>query len=131
MKAAGMKTAHSTSAIAISAPPTSSILLIAASRGRSPASMLRSTFSTTTIASSTTMPTASTSPNKVRLFSVKPNIAITKNVPISEIGIAISGISAARQVCRKMMTTMTTSRIASRIVSCTAFTDSWMNCVGS
>ena len=131
MNAAGMNTAHSTSEIAISALPTSSMLLIAASRGRKPASILRSMFSTTTIASSTTMPTASTSPNRVRLFSVNPNIAITKNVPISEIGIATSGINAARQVCRKMITTMTTSRIASRIVSCTAFTDSWMNWVGS
>ncbi len=131
MNAAGMNTAHRTSAIAISAPPTSSMLLMAASRGRSPASMLRSTFSTTTMASSTTIPTASTSPNRVRLFSVKPNIAMTKNVPISEIGMATSGITAARQVCRKMITTTTTSRIASRMVSCTAFTDSWMNCVGS
>ena len=36
MKAAGTNTAHSTSAIAISAPPTSSMLLIAASRGLKP-----------------------------------------------------------------------------------------------
>ena len=56
MKADGTNTAHSTSAIAISAVPTSSMLRIAASRGDSPAAMLRSTFSTTTIASSTTMP---------------------------------------------------------------------------
>ena len=55
-----MNTAHSTSAIATSAPPTSSMLLTAASRGLSPAAMLRSTFSTTTIASSTRIPIAST-----------------------------------------------------------------------
>ena len=36
MKAAGTNTAHSTSAIAISAPPTSSMLLMAASCGREP-----------------------------------------------------------------------------------------------
>ena len=71
--------------------------------------MLRSTFSTTTIASSTTMPTASTSPNSVRLFSVKPNVAMKKNVPISDTGIAMIGMTAARQVCRKMMMTSTTS----------------------
>ncbi len=131
MKAAGTNTAHSTSAIAISAPPTSSMLLIAASRGCRPAAILRSTFSTTTMASSTTMPTASTSPNNVRLLSVKPNIAIRKNVPISDTGIATSGMTAARQVCRNRMTTSTTRRIASRMVSCTALTDSWMNWVGS
>ena len=34
-----------------------------------PACRLRSTFSTTTIASSTTIPTASTSPNSDRLFA--------------------------------------------------------------
>ena len=50
--------------------------------------MLRSTFSTTTIASSTTMPMASTSPNSDRLLSEKPNMLMTKKVPISEIGIA-------------------------------------------
>ena len=62
---------------------------------------------------------------------MKPNIAMKKKVPISDTGMATSGITAARQVCRKMMITSTTSRIASRIVSCTALTDSWMNCVGS
>ena len=40
--------------------------------------MLRSTFSTTTMASSTTMPIASTRPNSDRLFSVKPNAAMKK-----------------------------------------------------
>ncbi len=81
-------------------------LVHAADRGLArdkPAAMLRSTFSTTTIASSTTMPTASTSPNSVRLFSVKPNIAMKKNVPISDTGMATIGMTAARQVCRKMM----------------------------
>ena len=92
--------------------------------------MLRSTFSTTTIASSTTMPTASTSPNSVRLFSVKPNIAMKKNVPISDTGIATIGMIAARHVCRKMMMTSTTSTTASRIVSITALTDCRMNSVG-
>ncbi len=43
---------------------------LAGAQARRP--MLRSTFSTTTMASSTTMPTASTSPNSDRLFSEKP-----------------------------------------------------------
>ena len=38
--------------------------------------MLRSTFSTTTIASSTTMPIASTRPNSDRLLSEKPKAAM-------------------------------------------------------
>ena len=71
MNIEGTNTAHSTSAMAISAEPTSFMLLIAASRGLRPLSMLRSTFSTTTIASSTTMPIASTNPNNERLLSEK------------------------------------------------------------
>jgi len=69
INAAGMNTAQSTSAMAISAPPTSSMVRCAASFGESPARSCRSTFSTTTIASSTTMPMASTRPNSDRLFS--------------------------------------------------------------
>ena len=116
MKAAGMNTAESTRAMATSAPPTSSIVACEASRGDMPARMLRSTFSTTTIASSTTMPIASTRPNSERLFSEKPTAAITANVPISDTGIAAIGISEARQVCRKRMTTTTTRMTASNIV---------------
>src|SRR5258705_13887954 len=68
----GTNTAQSVSAIEISAPPTSSIVTCAALAGVIPRSRLRSTFSTTTIASSTTMPTASTRPNSDRLFSEIP-----------------------------------------------------------
>ena len=57
------------------------IALIVASRGSRPSSMWCSTASTTTIASSTTMPMASTSPKSVRLLSEKPSAAMTANVP--------------------------------------------------
>ncbi len=123
MNADGTNTAVSTSAMAINAAPTSSILLIAAARGSSPSAMLRSTFSTTTIASSTTMPTARTSPNSDSVLIVKPNIAMKKKVPTSDTGMAMSGITAARQVCRNITTTSTTRKMASPIVSCTASTD--------
>ena len=72
MKAVGTNTAISTSEIASTAVPTSSMVRCAAARGASPIAMLRSTFSTTTMASSTTMPTASTRPNKVSMLSEKP-----------------------------------------------------------
>ena len=117
--------------MAISAEPTSFMLFFAASRGKSPVAMLRSTFSTTTMASSTTMPIASTSPNSDRLLSVKPKAAMKKNVPMSETGMATSGMMAARQVCKNTITTSTTSTIASPMVSITASTDCRMNCVGS
>ncbi len=92
--------------------------------------MLRSTFSTTTMASSTTMPMASTRPNSDRLLSEKPNAANRKNVPINDTGMATMGMIAARQVCRNRMTTSTTSTTASRIVVTTASTDCWMKSVG-
>ena len=93
--------------------------------------MLRSTFSTTTMASSTTMPIASTRPNSVSALIEKPNTYITANVPITEIGTATSGMIEARQVCRKMMTTSTTSATASSSVCTTASMEARTNCVGS
>ena len=71
--------------------------------------MLRSTFSTTTMASSTTMPMASTRPNSDSALIEKPNASITAKVPMSETGTASSGMIDARQVCRKRITTSTTS----------------------
>src|SRR5208337_947177 len=121
--AVGTKTAQSTNAIEISATPTSSMVENAASLGLIPSSIFRSTFSTTTIASSTTMPTASTSPNKVRLLIEKPNKDITKNVPISDTGMATSGMMVARQVCRNTKTTITTSATASKMVLMSSSTD--------
>ena len=57
---------------------------VVASTGECPSSSHRSTFSTTTMASSTTMPMASTNPNSDRLFSENPNTFITANVPMSD-----------------------------------------------
>ena len=64
------------------------------------------------------------------MLSEKPNKVIVKKVPISEIGIAKSGMTAARQVCRNKTITSTTSSTASKIVVMTACTDSWINWVG-
>jgi hypothetical protein len=128
LKADGMNTAHSVSAMAISAPQTSSMVRCAASRGRMPSRRFRSTFSTTTMASSTTMPTASTRPDSDRLLSEKPSAARIEKVPIDEIGI---GTIDARQVCRKTITTTTTRATASRIVLTTSCTDWAMNSVVS
>ena len=68
------------------------------------------------MASSTTMPIASTKPKSVRLLIVKPKMCIKKNVPTIEIGIAKSGITAARQFCKKSIITKTTRSVASSIV---------------
>jgi len=120
MKAVGTNTAVSTRAMATSAPPTSSMVRWAASLGVLPSRRWRSTFSTTTMASSTTMPIARTSPNRDRLFSENPNAAMTAKVPISDTGMATIGITAARQLCRKIITTSTTRTSASNSVFSTS-----------
>jgi hypothetical protein len=51
-------------------------------------------------------------------------------VPISETGIATTGMTAARQRCRKTMMTSTTSTIASNKSVITASIDWEMNSVG-
>ena len=64
-------------------------------------SMKRAMFSMTTIASSTTSPVASVRPKSVSVLIENPNAAISANVPISETGIVIAGISVVRQFCKK------------------------------
>ena len=112
-------------------PLTSSMALWEASRGDSPASMFRSTFSTTTMASSTTMPMASTSPNSDSVLIEKPKPSRTAKVPTIEIGTATSGMIEARQVWRNSTTTITTSRIASNSVLTTSRMPSRTLMVGS
>ena len=131
MNAVGTNTAHSTRAIAMIGPDTSSMARRVAAIGVSPSAMCRSTFSTTTIASSTTMPMARTRPKSDSVFSEKPSQSRTANVPTSETGTATSGMIDARQVCRNVTTTSTTSSTAMNSVSTTALIDSRTNTVGS
>ena len=93
-KASGMNTDTSTTVTPTIAPEICPIALRVASSGGKPSVvMMRSTFSTTTMASSTTMPITSTMPNIVSTLIEKPNISSTANVPISEIGTTSVGIS--------------------------------------
>ena len=127
----GTNTAHSTRAMAMIGPDTSRMAWWAAASGARPSAMLRSTFSTTTIASSTTMPIASTSPNRVSVLIEKPSKCSTAKVPTTDTGTAISGMIEARQVCRNRITTSTTSKVASSRVVTTALIESRTNTVVS
>ena len=75
-----------------------------------------STASTTTMASSTTRPMASTRPKSDSVLIEKPSSGKTAKVPTSDTGTASSGISVARQPCRKTKTTMMTRTSASNSV---------------
>ncbi len=122
--ATGTKTAHNTSTMAISAPLTWRMALSAATAGGTPSSsMIRSTFSMTTIASSTTIPMASTKPNNVSRLTLKPSSRIPRKAPMTETGTASTGIRVARQLWRKMKTTSVTRSSASNSVTTTSWID--------
>ena len=101
-KATGRNTEDSTRAMPTTGPATSRMAWSVASRGDMPCSMWCSTASTTTMASSTTRPMASTSPKRDSVLMEKPSRGNTAKVPMSETGTAIMGIRVARQFCRKM-----------------------------
>ena len=62
-----------------------------------------------TIASSTTMPMASTIANKVERLTEKPSAAIAAKAPMIVTGTVIAGTSIARAFCRNSMMTIRTS----------------------
>ena len=79
------------------------------------------TASTTTMASSTTVPMTSTKAKRVMRLSVNPTIYIKAKVPTSETIILTDGMMVARQFCRNRSTTRITSSKASNSVLKTAF----------
>jgi len=93
--------------------------------------MWRSTFSTTTMASSTTIPMASTMPNSVRVLMENPRACMPAKAPMRETGTATAGISVVRQLCRNRYTTRMTKIIAIPNVSATSWMDTSMKRVVS
>ena len=89
------------------------------------------TASTTTMASSTTMPMASTRPNIDNVLTENPRTGKKMNVPMRETGIVSSGMIVARMFCRKMNTTSVTSRSASTNVFMISWIDAWTDGVVS
>jgi hypothetical protein len=116
MKPTGTNTAARIRAIATTGPDTSSIALSVASFGVMPCSMWCITASTTTMASSTTMPIARTRPSSDSTLIEKPSIGKKMKAPTSETGTVTSGMRVARQLCRKMNTTRMTRITASNSV---------------
>ncbi|MDT4844249.1 hypothetical protein FQZ97_782000 [compost metagenome] len=92
--ASGTNTEISTTVTPMMAPEICCIALRVASSGDSPSSlMMRSTFSTTTMASSTTIPITSTMPNMVSTLIEKPIASRPAKVPNSATGTTSVGIS--------------------------------------
>ena len=102
MKATGINTAINTKVHEITAIDTSLIASRVARRASvMPPSILAMTASTTTMASSTTVPMASTSANSVKMLSEKPASDTMANVPKSDTMIDNEGITVALKFCRK------------------------------
>lgn len=102
MKASGRNTAESTRVMPTMAPDTCFIALTVASAGEIPSSaMIRSTFSTTTMASSTTSPMASTIASRVSRLTLKPKASISAAAPSIDRGMVATGISTLRSEPRQ------------------------------
>ena len=93
----------------------------------SPSSNLACTASTTTMASSTTIPIARTNANNVNKLIEYPKTFRKKNVPIIDTGTAIAGIKVERKSCKKRNTTKNTSTNASKSVVITFSIDAFKN----
>ena len=93
--------------------------------------MWRLTFSITTIASSTTTPTASTRANSERRLIVIPKALRAKNVPTKETGIVAQGTRVAIPSPKNRNIIITTINAVKRIVNSTSFIDSWIKSASS
>ena len=106
MKETGTKMTTRLNVVAMTGSAISAVASRAASKGFFFfSSMCRKMFSSTTMASSMTMPTMSTSASMVTLLSVKPSAFITPKVAITEVGMATAAITVARQLRMKAITT--------------------------
>ena len=106
----------STRATAMTGPVTSSMALRAASRGATP--LLQPAFDVLDDDDGVVHHDADRQhqPEQRQVVEREAQAAITANVPTMATGTAISGISAARQFCRKTSTTSATRMTASRRV---------------
>ena len=111
MNATGTKITTSENVVAMTARPISCVASAAASFGVTPfSSTYRKIFSSTTIASSMTMPVASDSASIVMLFSVNPAIFMKVKVPTIDVGIARAAMKVTRRFRMNRKTTMLASR---------------------
>src|SRR5262245_25105451 len=122
INATGTNTDSNTSVMAIIGPVISDMAFLQASGTGSSgfSSITRSTFSTTTMASSTTMPMASTRANRETVLAEYPIANITTNVPMIDTGTASKGIKVVRTLPRNRYTTSATSTIATTSVCITS-----------
>ena len=135
MNATGRKITISDTDVATTASVTSFVPVIAAWNGGAfSSSMCRKMFSSTTIASSMTMPTASVRPSSVMLLSVKPAARMSAKLAMSDAGIASDATATTRRLRMKTRITRLASRLPATRCSSSDAIDAWMkfesSCVG-
>ncbi len=113
INAAGKNTDISTKVIPIIGAINSVIASMAACLGLAPASTFLATPSTTTMASSTTIPITTTIAKSVNKLIEKPKAAIPANAPIMVTGMVTAGTKVIRQFCKNTKITNNTSKPAS------------------
>ena len=131
MKARGTKTAISVAVVAMTAKPISRAPSNEARRGGCPSSMRRCTFSISTMASSTTMPMASTMASSVSTLMEAPKKATTMKEARIDTGIATRATMLERQSRRKMRITRMTRATPSSSVLMTPLMEARMNRLSS
>src|SRR5580700_3481950 len=122
INSSGMNTATSDTVIDTTVNPISLAPASAASKGVSPSSTWRKMFSTTTIASSTTKPTAIVSPISDRLSRLKPPRYIAAKEPSNASGTVTDGITVTQKLRMNIMITSTTSMTVRASVNSTSTT---------
>ncbi|MGY3360645.1 hypothetical protein ACVWZK_007308 [Bradyrhizobium sp. GM0.4] len=88
-------------------------------------------FSTTTMASSTTRPIASTIASRVNRLKLKPSASISVQTPIIDNGMVTTGMMTERNDARNRKITTITMITASPSVFSTSSIEDWMNLVES
>ena len=88
--------------------------------------MKRTMFSSTTIASSITIPTASVNASSVMLFKVKSIALSSVNVAMIEVGIATAAMSTDRRLRMNSRTTRLASKLPNSRCSWSEATDAFM-----
>ncbi len=131
MSRSGMNTATSDRLIDSTVKPISREPWSAASNGEAPSSMWRWMFSTTTMASSTTKPTAMVSAISDKLSRLKLNMYIAAHEPSSASGTVMLGMTVAQKLRRNSRTTSTTRAMVSPSVNWTSLTEARMVVVRS
>ena len=120
----GTKIITSESVVAITAKAISLVPSMAAKNGGlCNSSICRKMFSSTTMASSMTIPTASVRASRVMLLSEKSYHFMIVNVAMMEVGMAMEAISTARQLRMKRNTTMLANKLPSSRCSSRASTE--------